>query len=172
MRPQIHLMTQDCLFPSTTQEHLFPSTLVLCIDRAKEEATKREDRCQKFINQDLDFLTNKAPNNKPKLNQINLPQRDHRDKSQPTQSVELVLGFTPQECQEVQDNSDINVEDLLQTKLCTDYIKTPIQMLDGIHVNQPKRFLPLAKEALKIAEALHKEQQVVQWAGLPLQKLV
>ena len=45
-------------------------------------------------------------------------------------------------------------------------------MLDGIHVNQPKRFLPLAKEALKIAEALHKEQQAAQWAGLSPEKLV
>ena len=45
-------------------------------------------------------------------------------------------------------------------------------MLDGIHINQPKRFLPLAKEALKIVEALHKEQQAVQWAGIPPKKLI
>ena len=45
-------------------------------------------------------------------------------------------------------------------------------MLDGIHFNQPNRFLPLAKETLKIAEALCKEQQAVQWAEIPPEKLV
>ena len=77
---------------------------------------------------------------------------------QPTQSVEPVLGFTPQEYQEVQDDPDINVEDLVQIEPCTDYVETPLQTLNGIHINQPKRFLPLVQEALKITEALWKEQ--------------
>ena len=82
-----------------------------------------------------------------------------------------MLGFTPQEYWDVQDDPDIDVEDLLQIELCTEYTKTPIQTLDGIHINQPKRFLPLAKEAFKIAEALHKEQQVAQWARIPPEKI-
>ena len=51
-------------------------------------------------------------------------------------------------------------------------VETPLKTLDKLHVNQPKRFLPLTKEALKIAEALRKEQQAVQWAGIPPEKLV
>ena len=51
-------------------------------------------------------------------------------------------------------------------------MNTPIQTLDGIPVNQPKRFLPLTKEALQIAENLRKEQQAAQWAGLQPEKLV
>ena len=101
-----------------------------------------------------------------------MPQKNSQDQSQPTRLVEPVLGFTPKEYQEVQEDPDINVEDLLQIEPCTKYIKIPIQTLDGIHVNQPKRFLPFAKEALKIIEALHKEQQTVQWAGLPPKNLV
>ena len=64
------------------------------------------------------------------------------------------------------------VEDLLQIDPCIKYAKTPLQILDGITVNQPKRILPLTKEALEIAENLRKEQQAAQWAGLPHEKLV
>ena len=52
------------------------------------------------------------------------------------------------------------------------YIKTPIQTLDGICVNQPKRFLPLAKEANKLAEEIRKGQVASQWAGIPHEKLL
>ena len=39
-------------------------------------------------------------------------------------------------------------------------------------MNQPKRFLPLAKEAKKLAEEFQKEEIVSQWAGLPIEKLL
>ena len=45
-------------------------------------------------------------------------------------------------------------------------------MLDGLYVMQPKRFLPLAQEAKKLAKELHKEEIASQWAGLPLEKLL
>ena len=45
-------------------------------------------------------------------------------------------------------------------------------MLDGLYVMQPKRFLPLAQEAKKLAEELHKEEIASQWTGLPPQKLL
>ena len=48
----------------------------------------------------------------------------------------------------------------------------PIQTLDGIHVHQPCQFLPLAKEAKKLAEALKKEHEAFQWAGIPHEKLL
>ena len=47
-----------------------------------------------------------------------------------------------------------------------------MQTLDGIYVNQPKRFLPLAKEAKKLAEEFRKEQITSQWAGIPHEKLL
>ena len=48
----------------------------------------------------------------------------------------------------------------------------PLQTLDGIYVNQPSQFLPLAQEAKKLAEALKKEQDASQWAGIPPKKLL
>ena len=44
--------------------------------------------------------------------------------------------------------------------------------MNGIYVNQPKRFLPLTKEARKLAEEFQKEQIASQWAGLPPEKLL
>ena len=44
--------------------------------------------------------------------------------------------------------------------------------MDGLYVTQPKRFLPLAQEAKKLAEELHKEEIASQWVGLPPEKLL
>ena len=52
------------------------------------------------------------------------------------------------------------------------YAQTPIQTLDGMYVNQPKHFLPLAEEAKRLAEEIHKEKQGKQWAGIQHEKLL
>ena len=39
-------------------------------------------------------------------------------------------------------------------------------------MNQPKRFLPLAKEAKRIAEEIHIEKINEQWAGIPHEQLL
>ena len=44
--------------------------------------------------------------------------------------------------------------------------------MDGIYVNQPTRFLPLAKEVNKLVEEFQKEQIASVWAGLPPEKLL
>ena len=49
---------------------------------------------------------------------------------------------------------------------------TPLQTLDGIIVNQPKHFLPLAKEAKRIAEEIIIEKINEQWAGIPREQLL
>ena len=64
------------------------------------------------------------------------------------------------------------VQQLLEIESCKDYIKTLIQTLVGIYVNQPKRFLPLSKEAKKLTEEFQKEEIMCQWAGLPPEKLL
>ena len=56
---------------------------------------------------------------------------------------------------------------MLEIEPCKDYTETPLQMLDGLYVTQPKRFLPLMQEAKKLAEELCKEEIASQWAGLP-----
>ena len=60
----------------------------------------------------------------------------------------------------------------MEIESCKDYVKTPLQTLDSIYVNQPKWFLPLAKEAKKLAEKFRKEQVASQWAGIPHEKLL
>ena len=66
----------------------------------------------------------------------------------------------------------LTVQQILEIESCQEYVKTPLQTLDGIYVNQPKRFLPLAKEAKKLAEEFRKEQVASQWAGIPHEKLL
>ena len=44
--------------------------------------------------------------------------------------------------------------------------------MDGIVVNQPKWFLPLAQEAKKIAEEIRIEKINEQWAGIPWEQLL
>ena len=61
---------------------------------------------------------------------------------------------------------------MLEIESCKDYVKTPLQTLDGIYVTQLKRFLPLAHKAKKLAEELRKEEITSQWAGLPPEKLL
>ena len=86
--------------------------------------------------------------------------------------VEPVLGFTPAEICIAQAKPKLTVGKLLEIESCQEYVKTLLQTLDGIYVHQPKRFLPLAKEAKKLAEVLKKEQVASQWAGIPHEKLL
>ena len=85
----------------------------------------------------------------------------------PTQTIEPVLGFTLAEIYRAQAEPKLTVAQLLEIELCQEYLKTPLQTLDSIYVNQPKRFLPLAKEAKKLAEEFRKERVASQWAGVP-----
>ena len=59
-----------------------------------------------------------------------------------------LLGATPSENNQIQHrNMPDNISDMLGTRVYQGYVETPLQTLDGIIVNQPKRFLPLAEEA-------------------------
>ena len=64
-------------------------------------------------------------------------------------------------------NTPEDVKEILGTRAFQKYVDTPIQTLDGIVVNQPKRSLPLAKEAKRIAEEIRIEKINKQWAGIP-----
>ena len=64
-------------------------------------------------------------------------------------------------------NTPEDVKEILGTRVFQRYVDTPIQTLDRIVVNQPKRFLLLAQEAKKIAEEIRIEKINEQWAGIP-----
>ena len=47
-----------------------------------------------------------------------------------------------------------------------------MQTLDGIVVNQPKRFLPLVEEAKCLAKEIRIEKLSEQWAGIPHEQIL
>ena len=60
--------------------------------------------------------------------------------------VTPLLGITPHKSTQLQStNTQEDVEEILGTRVFQRYVDTPIQTLDRIVVNQPKRFLPLAQ---------------------------
>ena len=82
--------------------------------------------------------------------------------------VTPLLGITPCESTQLQStNTPEDIEEILGTRAFQRYVDTPIQALDGIVVNQPKRFLPLAKGAKRIAKEIRIGKINEQWAGIP-----
>ena len=87
--------------------------------------------------------------------------------------VMLLLGTTPSENTQIQHrNMPEDISDILGTRVYQRYVDTPLQTLDGIIVNQPKQFLPLAEEAKRIAKEIRIEQINKQWAGIPCEQLL
>ena len=84
-----------------------------------------------------------------------------------------LLGTTPRENQQLQDrNTPDDISDILGTRIYQGYVETPLQTLDGIIVNQPKRFLPLVEEAKCIAEEIRIEKINEQWSGILCEQLL
>ena len=89
-----------------------------------------------------------------------------------TQTIQPMLGFTLAKVHQAKNDPTLTVPQLLEIEPCRDYTETPLQMLDGLSVTQPKRFLPLMQEVKKLVEELHKEEIASQWAGLLPEKLL
>ena len=91
----------------------------------------------------------------------------------PVSQVTLLLGTTPSENSQIQyRNTPDDISDILGTRVYQGYVETPLQTLDGIIVNQPKWFMPLAEEAKRIAEEIRIEKINEQWAGIPREQLL
>ena len=91
----------------------------------------------------------------------------------PVSQVTLLLGTTPSKNSQLQHrNTPDNISDILGTQVYQGYVQTPLQTLDGIIVNQPKRFLPLAEEAKCIAKEIRIEKINEKWAGIPWEQLL
>ena len=83
------------------------------------------------------------------------------------------MGTTPRENLQLQNrNSPDDISDVLGTHIFQGYVETPLQILDGIVVNQPKRFLPLAEEVKHLAEEIRIKKLNEQWAGIPHEQLL
>ena len=91
----------------------------------------------------------------------------------PVSQVTRLLDTTPSENSQIQHrNTPDDISDILGTRVYQGYVETPLQTLDGIIVNQPKRFLPLAEEAKHIAEEIRIEKINEKWAGIPHEQLL
>ena len=87
--------------------------------------------------------------------------------------VTPLLGTTPHENTQLQiRNTPEDIADILGTRAFQRYVDTPLQTLDGIIMNQPKCFLPLAKEAKRITEEIRIEKINEQWAGILREQLL
>ena len=77
------------------------------------------------------------------------------DSETPVSQVTPLLATTPQENHQLQHrNTPDDISDILGTHVYQGYVETLLQTLDGIIVNQPKRFLPLAEEAKHLTEEI------------------
>ena len=115
--------------------------------------------------------TPKAVFQPPKLTK---PAEDKASDSETlVNQVTLLLGTTPRENHQLQHkNTPDDISDILGTHIYQGYVETPIQTLDGIVVNQPKRFLPLAEEAKRLAEEIRIEKFNKQWSGILCEQLL
>ena len=87
--------------------------------------------------------------------------------------VTPLLGIAPHENTQLQSrNTPEDIADILGTRAFQRYVDTPLQTLDGIIVNQPKHFLPLAKEAKRITKEIRIEKINEQWARIPREQLL
>ena len=90
------------------------------------------------------------------------------DSETPVRQVTLLLGTTPREKHQLQHrNTPDDISDVLGTHVYQGYVETPLQALDGIVVNQPKRFLPLVEEAKHLTEEIRIKKLNEQWASIP-----
>ena len=95
------------------------------------------------------------------------------DSETPVSQMTPLLDTTPSEnCQLQHKNTLDDISDILGTSVYQGYVETPIQTLDAIMVNQPKRFLPLVKEAKRLTEEIRIEKLHEQWSGIPHEQLL
>ena len=84
-----------------------------------------------------------------------------------------LLGTTSCDNTQIQHrNTPEDISDILGTRVYQRYVDTPLKTLNGIIVNQPKWFLPLAEEAKRLAKEIRIEKINEQWAGIPREQLL
>ena len=115
--------------------------------------------------------TSKAVLQPPKLPK---PTEDKgSDSETPVSQVTQLLGTTPRENHQLQHkNTPDDISDILGTRVYQGYVETPVQTLDGIVVNQLKRFLPLVEEAKCLAKEIRIKKLNEQWSGIPHEQLL
>ena len=125
---------------------------------ALSEFIQGEERCLKFVNQDLTFLqeshipstfinVSRTSTSLKEPMHINLPTRISKEQTSKennltacTQTIQPALGFTLAEARLAQNDPTLTFSQLLEIKPCKDYTETPLQMLNSLYVTQPINF--------------------------------
>ena len=146
----------------------------------KDEYLKEAQPRQTLVIEDDSSLLAPSSINEPEHKETLVPMERPEPTTEATSSGDILisqvtplLGITPHENMQLQHrNTPEDVADILGTRAFQRYVEMPLQALDGIIVNQPKCFLPLAKEAKRIAEEIRIEKINEQWAGIPREQLL
>ena len=151
--PQVNTVEHsfDLPFPKVTQQRI-NTPLVVLNNRALKEFIQGEERCLKFINQDLTFLQDlHIPSTFTNVSHTtislkepahsNLPthiSNKHTSKesnsSSRTQSIQPMMGFTLADVRRAKSNPTLTVSQLLEIEPCREYTETPLKMLDSLYV--------------------------------------
>ena len=123
----------DLHVPNVSLERIH-SPMVVYNDRAFTEFVNGEERCLKFVNQDLMFLqvshipstfanVSHTPTQLKESSHITLPTCISKENNNTscTQTVQPALGFTPAEIHRAQNNPTLMVPQLLKIESCKDY---------------------------------------------------
>ena len=71
-----------------------------------------------------------------------------------------------------EEDPNLTLNELLRLSSCEEHVNTPLQTLDGQHINQPSHFLPLTQEARKLAQKIKQEEEASQWSGILVEQLL
>ena len=146
----------------------------------KDEYLEETQQRQMLVIEDDSSLFAPSSINKPERKETLVPMERPEPTTEVTSAgdtlvsqVTPLLGITPHENTQLQSrNTPEDIADILGTRAFQRYVDTPLQTLDGIIVNQPKHFLPLTKEAKRIAKEIRIEKINEQWAGIPQEQLL
>ena len=154
--------------------------LLQSVPPPKDEYLEEAQPRQTLIIEDDSSLLAPSSINEPERKETVIPTERPESTAEVTPAgdtlisqVTPLLGITPSENTQLQNtNTPEDIADILGTRAFKRYVDMPLQTLDGIIVNQPKCFLPLAKEAKRIAEEIRIEKINEQWAGIPQEQLL
>ena len=167
---------------SKTQEDKHPKDqqLPLSVPPPKDEYLEEAEPRQTLVIEDDSSILAPSSINEPECKETLVQMERPEPMTEVTSAgdtlvsqVTPLLGTTPHKNTKLQSrNMPEDIANLLGTRAFQRYVDMPLQTLDGIIVNQPKYFLPLTKEAKRIAEEIRIEKINEQWAGILREQLL
>ena len=161
-------------------KHAQDQQLLQSVPPPKDEYLEEAQPRQMLVIEDNSSLLAPSSINKPEHKETLEPTERPESTAEVTSAGDTLIsqvtplpGITPSENNQLQNrNMPEDIADILGTRAFQRYVDMPLQTLDGIIMNQPKHFLPLAKEAKRIAEEIRIEKINEQWAGIPREQLL